>query len=789
MLTPPQQAVVDAGLLESGFNCVLQMATGAGKTWLAEQAMAKTLARGHRAIYLTPIRALASELVHRWQAAFSSHSVGIFTGDYGRPGAPLPVPFARANLMVMTPERLDACTRAWRSHWTWLPEVDLLVVDEAHLLGDRQRGARLEGTISRFRRLNPFARVLALSATMGNRSEIADWLGGVEFASDWRPIPLTWKVARFRKASDKPEILATEVARVTKQGGKSLVFVQSRRRAEYLSGQLNGSGLKARHHHAGLGHRERSAVETAFRESGLDVLVATPTLEVGVNLPVRQVVLYDLQKFDGSDYSALDVNTVWQRVGRAGRPGLDTEGEAVLLAPSWDGQAKHYERGRFESIRSGLADRRALAEQIVAEVASGLCRTRRELKRTLVTSLGHHQGTLPPVDQVVEEMCTAQMLTERVLDDRPAAGLRLKATRLGRIATRHLLSPATVSLFVRGISQRPMLTNLDLLLLLASCEDCEPTLPVDFEELDALADRLRRQRSYFLAEPSPEIAMPFEATGKRLLSAVKMALVAEAWTEQGDAATVADEFDCYPFEVERLRDSLLRLLPALVAVVTHVHEQNTEEASDAPQCDSLKARVTTLMHMLAAGLDETSASLAWVAGIGPKLAKRLCDAGIEDLEDLAQAEVAVLSALPGISASRAGQWIEAADALLPAYAESIGFPGGPLVEPTDTAWPADVEPYRLRRALDLKVVVRGARTHVVTGGTDPHIVRQTADGPRCDCPDAAKGHTCKHVMAVLLYQEDGELLRLADALAEREPARGLRLFDLWFESPAPRRRQ
>ena len=95
-LNPPQQEVVSAGLLTSGFNCVLQMSTGAGKTWLAEQAIAAALDGGTRAIYLTPLRALATELVERWRRRFEAYEVGVFTGDFGQHRA-YPVPFERAR--------------------------------------------------------------------------------------------------------------------------------------------------------------------------------------------------------------------------------------------------------------------------------------------------------------------------------------------------------------------------------------------------------------------------------------------------------------------------------------------------------------------------------------------------------------------------------------------------------------------------------------------------------------------------------------------------------------------
>ena len=367
-------------------------------------------AAGER-IYLTPLRALANELVERWSERFAGHEVGVFTGEYGQRQA-YPVPFDRARVLIMTPERLDACTRHWRSHWGWLPEVGLLVVDELHLLGERRRGPRLEGALIRARRLNPFLQVLGLSATLGNRAELADWVGGVHFGSSWMPIPIQWRSARYQRATDKPRILKEEVQRCVAGGGQSLVFVQSRRRAEALSAELRDAGVPAGHHHAGLDSDERRRLEREYRAGGLRALVSTGTLEMGLNLPARQVVLYDLQCFDGNDFVPLSVNTVWQRAGRAGRRGLDTQGEVVLIAPTWDRGADRYAAGQFDKITSGLVEGSALAEQVLAEVSSGLARTRAQLARNLQQSLAAHQQRLPVLDRVVGEMLDSGMLVE-----------------------------------------------------------------------------------------------------------------------------------------------------------------------------------------------------------------------------------------------------------------------------------------------------------------------------------------------------------------------------------------
>jgi helicase len=787
-LTPPQAEVLAGGLLESGFNCVLQMPTGSGKTWLAAHAIAKVLARGARAIYLTPLRALAGELTARWQEQFSPTAVGIFTGDFGRLSS-YPVAFRDARLFVMTPERLDACTRAWRAHWCWIPEVDLVVVDEFHLLNDPHRGARLEGALSRFRRLNPFAQLLALSATLGNRHELADWLDGVQYGSTWRPIPLHWRVVRYKNAGDKPRLLIEEVSATAQAGGKSLVFVQSRRRAEELSRALSGLGLRASHHHAGLAPSERRKVEHGFHGSGIDLLVATATLEMGLNLPVRQVVLYDLQGFDGVEFRPLPTVTVWQRAGRAGRPGLDPEGKAVLFAPAWDSKAARYPLGDFEPILSGLGDSRAVAEQIVAEVASGLSRSSSQLEAIFGQSLAARQHRLPNVQAVVTQMLEAGMLSEsheRKAGNRAPGLQELEATPIGRIAVRHMLAPETMLRIRRVLGSADTFTFLDLLLVATSTDDCEPILTVDFEELEALASVLAAERSAILRRPYTDVVATLGIDGKRLLSAIKASLVARAWTRTGDVGRIAERHDCYPFEVERLRESLDRLLLAMSDVLA----ATTEESSPAPLIADeipLSEKVHALHQMVVTGLDESSVTLTLVSGIGPQMARRLVQAGIADVEDLALADTATLAHVRGLSAARAARWIEQAQDVVQSRSALCFRDIGPTLSLGLPAWPGNIDPYRLRRALDLTIQAVGDSSYRVTGGLEPHTVDLDQARLHCDCVDASHGVECKHMLAVRFHRGDQHLRHLAKGLRATAHTGTLDLFGLWLQGRAQTR--
>lgn len=786
-LLPPQAEVVSRGLLDSGFSCVLQMPTGSGKTWLSELAIETTLQRGYRAIYLTPLRALATELLSRWRQRFPHSKVGIFTGEYGIPGHDYPTPFRDAQLMIMTPERLDACIRAWRSHWHWLPDVDLVVVDELHLLADPYRGPRLEGAITRMRRLNPFVRFLGLSATLGNRTELADWLGGVEYISTWRPIPIKWRVVRYRKATDKPQILAQHVMRNVGRGGKSLVFVQSRRRAEQLSTYLRDKGLRAHHHHAGLVHERRQVIEAGFRAHEIDVLVATATLEMGLNLPVRQVVLYDLQQFDGQDFRPLTIQTVWQRAGRAGRPGLDDSGEVVLLAPIWDQYVGRYERGVFEPVLSGLASLRPLVEQILIEVATGMSQDSHQVRTAMEQSLAMRQGLLPEVDKVIWQMSEADML--RLVEEEHR--LRLKATRLGHIAVRHFLLPSSIVLFKRMLDGTQAYSFFDLLLIAAASEDCQPILPVDFEELDALAHALACERSFLLQLPSGEIAGKLGIGGKRLLSALKIALVVRAWTRLGDADLVAVEYGCYAFEVLRLAESIERLLIAMRAV--HCDPEAAKQPDDTVVGESntvqLGAMLQALASMVRAGLDETAVSLTLIKGIGTTLARRLKAAGITDVEALGLAEVADVAQIRGVSEQRAQRWISVAESLTDSHSAYHFRDAGPRVNLLPPGWPAEIDPYRLRRALDLTVSGPDGAIYGVSGGLEPHRVMFGEDGPVCDCADAARQHVCKHVIAVRLRRGDLGLKQLVEQLEQGNAGEQLDLFVLWVGQHSVRRRE
>ncbi|RYE52175.1 MAG: DEAD/DEAH box helicase [Sphingobacteriales bacterium] len=565
-LLPNQLEVLQTGILHSGFNCVIQMPTGSGKTSLLTHCMEQFLNYGRKLIYLSPTKALALQTWNKWKVQFINYKVGIYTSDFSSRKKAFPIPFKDADILIMTPERLDACIRNWRTHWKWIPDVNVLVVDEFHLLGDEQRGSRLEGTLMNIQQLNPFLRVIGLSATLGNRHELSEWLNGVEFGSTWRPIPIQVGKRLFKKASDKPAILLSEVEKSIEEGGQILVFVQSRKRSEQLTKFIQEQGIQCAFHHAGLDHVTRTKIETDFAKGTLHVLVATSTLEMGINFPVRKVILYDMQVFDGVQFLPLPQNNIWQRIGRAGRFGLDATGEATVMLPQWQ---KSFElREDYDPIKSAWNNPRYFVEQVIVQIGCGFARTMPQLEEFIRRSLGFQQGRIANLKRSVDDLLHHGLIEEYGI----TPDVKLKVTKEGYLMVKHQLMPSTVFLFKRIIRQNWGYTFFDLLLLLSCSPDQEMQLNVDYEELGTIEKLLSAIPSMLLSHAVQTITDPIQVENKRLLNALKMALIGYQYVKGYSLDTLSESLRpasllMYAYSEIRSQISLINSNPLPLSIV------------------------------------------------------------------------------------------------------------------------------------------------------------------------------------------------------------------------------
>ncbi len=676
-LYPPQAASVESGVT-GGRSLVASVPTASGKTLIAQLAMLSAIERGGKALYIVPLRALASEKRGEF-SAFEAYgvSVGVSTGNYEDTGEWL----ADKDIIVATSEKVDSLVR---NGAPWVDDLDCVVADEVHLVNDEHRGPTLEVTLAKLRRINPNLQVVALSATVGNAEEMAEWLDAELIDSEWRPIELkagvqygqalhfgdgTQRELRV-KSNEKP---TEAIVRDTlSEGGSTLVFVNSRRNAEgaakrlakttrdgidpeerrqlaELAEEIRGvsdtdtsddladcveSG--AAFHHAGCSSEHLSIVEDAFRDRLIKVIAATPTLAAGVNTPSRRVVVRDWRRYSGDvgGMKPLSVLEVHQMMGRAGRPGRDPYGEALLLANSHDELDELLDRYVWadpEPVESKLAREPSMRTHLLATIASGFADSRAALleflDRTLyATQYRHGADGNDNLERIVDS--TLEYLDRNGFiegeDD-------IQATNLGHTVSRLYLDPMSAAEIIDGLQNSSNPTVMGLYHLVSRTPDMYELYlrSGDREEYTMLA---YERESEFLG------AMPSEFEEERFedwLAALKTARMLEDWASELDESEIAERYGVGPGDIRGKVDTAEWLLSAAESLASELGLASAQ---------SIQRARKRVQHGVGAEL----ITLAGVRGVGRKRARRLYDAGIETQADLREADKSVvLAALRG----------------------------------------------------------------------------------------------------------------------------------------------
>ena len=663
-LYPPQAEALKSGVLD-GKNLVLAIPTASGKTLVSEIVMVNRLLReGGKAVYLVPLKALAEEKYREFKAwEVLGLRVAATTGDYDSTDEWL----GRYDIIIATSEKFDSLLRHGSN---WINDVRLVVADEVHLIGSYDRGATLEMILSH---MLDRAQILALSATVGNARELAEWLDAALVVSDWRPVELRkgvfhlgeliWEDGRREHYPENWEALAVDAV---KRGKQALVFVNTRRSAEKEAVSLSSKiarlltkpearGLKdladsleenptneklkkairggVAFHHAGLSRTERTVIEDAFRDGLIKAITATPTLSAGLNLPAFRVIIRDTKRYAGFGWTDIPVLEIQQMMGRAGRPKYDRVGEAIVVARTEDPKKlmEKYIHGKPEKLFSMLANEQAFRSQVLALITNFGVSNFRELIGFLEKTFYFHQRKdTSSIEYKAKDIVYFLIENEFVDMD---MNDRFIALPFGKRTSQLYIDPLTAKKFRDAFPKLERNPNpFGIFQLIASTPDMA-TLNARRREMEDYLDLAYE----FEEKLYTNIPYYEDYRFQTFLGEIKTAKILLDWINEVPEARIYETYGIDPGDLYRI----LELADWLMYSLIELYKLFDPEKDVMGYLRDLHLR---LRH----GVREELLELVRLPNIGRKRARALYNAGFKSQEDIMRAKVRDLLEVEGI---------------------------------------------------------------------------------------------------------------------------------------------
>lgn len=671
---PMQQKALTAKLFDQ--SVVVAAPTASGKTVVAELcALDSILNKKQKVVYTCPLRALASEHYSDWKSKFEPLKVrmAISTGDFDSSSQYL----KNYDLIFSTFEKLESLLR---HRADWLSQVGTLIVDEAHILGS-DRGPTLEMAITKLRLINPKLRVLALSATIPNSNQIADWLSAELVQSDYRPVKLEEGVyfgneIKFQtriepiNASEKESVAKIVHDTLNQKNKQCLVFANTRAKSEGFAEKLSSITEKklsdqdreilqkastailgaleqptdqcrklahfvskgAAFHHAGLVEKQRRIVENAFKKNRIKTISSTPTLAAGINLPAFRVIIPSLHRYDGSwgGSTRISVSEYKQMAGRAGRPKFDTAGEAIILSSSEfeiDDLMETYVRGEIEEVESRLSIEPVLRTHLLAAIATNFIFDLQSMeeffsKTFYAFQFKHTQEIFSKLSGILVELEELGFVQS---NDK-----KFEATLLGKRVSELYLDPLSAYALIQSLKQKRPFSPLTYLFLFSSTGELSPLLNYSKKMEAQLLEDLVNSQDEVPVNVNVELYADPNLTKKFFT-----AKVLEEWINETPDNRLADEFNVAP---GIMRSKLL---------VCDWIGYAAFELCQLLKLDTHLEKLAKLRKRLQFGVREELLMLCEVRGIGRVRARRLFQNNIRTVLDLQKIDVVDLGRLLG----------------------------------------------------------------------------------------------------------------------------------------------
>lgn len=690
LLPVQERAVKEFGLFGAG-NLIVFSPTSSGKTFIGEMAAVKAARENTKVFYLVPQKALAEEKFHEFRKRYGALGMKVVVSSHDHREYDEAIAQRDFQIAVVVFEKMQALLV---SRPQLIEVVGLVVVDELQLITDDDRGPSLELLLTKLRVARP--RVIGLSAVLGKVQSLADWLDARLLVEKGRPVELrkgvlcrgTFRYLEHNAQTEGTESftdynsetrhdlvlgIAEELARREEQ---VLVFLPDRAStvgfarmlADRMSVPAASDAMEALReeeetfarmallavlesavafHNADLSREERSIVERHFRDGSIRVLFSTSTLAMGLNLPVRNVVLDGrhwqyLKRYDRWSLEDISKSDYENMSGRAGRLSHTRDfGRSLLVTNSSfeaDVWLRHYVGADFEDIVPTLRQA-PLENHVVNVLASGLAAHDEDLAALLLSSFtGHVYWSQPSTrDSFLEALDAAVVRCESAGFLRRDGHGRLAITDLGRACASKGIGVDTGSALAAWARQaRSTAPSALEVLMVAGLTPAGQGVYVNMArgerfQRDYRGEVLRRaqeagtnERPIFTGGAQDLCSSEYEAT-----KAFKKALFIADWIDERRTKDIERQYHVWAGALRRVAEEYAWLIDALAAVARAC-------GWPEPQCRELGLLADRLIH----GVRQDALPIAAlrVPGLGRALVRRLITAGLATPDALRTAD-------------------------------------------------------------------------------------------------------------------------------------------------------
>ncbi|XP_056140877.1 helicase POLQ-like [Lampris incognitus] len=703
-----QKTCLNLDCVQERRNLIYSLPTSGGKTLVAEILMFRELlCRKKDSLFILPYISLVQEKV-RGLASFGlelDFMVEEYAGSKGR--FPPVKRRSKRSLYIATIEKAHSLVNCL-IETNRLDDIGLVIVDELHMLGDGSRGAVVEMTLAKILYVSTATQIIGMSATLGNIKDLQKFLKAENYTSDYRPVQLREyvklkdsiyevdpneeevlrlsRVLSFKYSSSMqkmdPDHLIALVTEIIPTNS-CLVFCSTKKNCENVAGMIckylkdefllhkekekaallkelrdSGNGTICpvlqkivpyglAYHHSGLTSEERKLVEEAYMHGVLCLLTCTSTLAAGINLPARRVILR-------SPYVATEFikrSQYKQMVGRAGRAGIDSVGESILILQEKDKSlAKSLLCAPVEKCYSNLMQDNGkgvlslILSLIGLNIASSLEQVRDFLSGTLLC-VQERQLCVERDLREISKDCV-ELLKEKglITVSRDTQDPILQVTKLGRATYKGAVDLSYCDMLYedlsKGLDGLMLHSYLHLVYLVTPYDmisQCKPDWMIYLRQFILLSAAEQKMSA---AVGVPESFVARKAAGQTVRKNANMvavrrlylAIVLFSLLNDTNVWSTAEKFQLNRGFIQ----ALLNSSSAFCSCVLHFTEELEEFWP-------FKTLLTELTHRLSYCVQAELIPLMEVAGVMKFRAKQLYNAGYKTLAHLANADPSVLA--------------------------------------------------------------------------------------------------------------------------------------------------